>query len=113
MSERRRFERIERNLVTHYRKLWQSSLEYAGVTTNISKGGILVELEGEGFEVGDLFSVELVLGANQPTIDLVARLARRVEGNLMGLEFVQIKGEDEIRLHEYVEARERGTLTKA
>jgi len=108
MSERRRFERIERSLVTHYRKLWDRGLEYAGVTTNISRSGILVELEGENLEVGDLIAIELILSASQPPIDLVARLARKV-GTLMGLEFVQIKGEDEKRLHDFVAARERQT----
>lgn len=106
MNDRRQFERVERSLVTHYRKLWETALEYAGVTTNISRGGILVELDGENLALGDLLSVEILLSATDSPIDLVARIVRK-DGNMMGLEFVQIKGEDEKRLHDYVARRER------
>ncbi len=107
MNDRRRFERVERTLVTYYRKLWVNSLEYAGVTSNISRGGILVELEGE-FQSGDLLALEMVIFNGEPPINLVARVVRNdVSNPLKGLEFVQISGPDEKRLHDYLAARER------
>lgn len=107
MNDRRRFERVERSLVTYYRKLWVNSLEYAGVTSNVSRGGLLVELEGE-FQVGDLLAMEMVLFNGEPPINLIARVVRHESTSPMkGLEFVQISGPDEKRLHDYLAERER------
>ena len=47
-DNRRKFERIDRSLVTYYRKLQNTpddDLERAGLTKNISEGGILLELD--------------------------------------------------------------------
>jgi len=101
MVERRQFSRIEKSLVTYHRKLWQTSLHYAGLSKNISLNGILVDLDDVELKMGDLLSIELVLPNDPDEINIIGRICRR-EGRDYGIEFVNIDEADVKKLEVFL-----------
>ncbi len=107
MAERRRFTRIPRSLVTYYRRLDEGVPERAAVTRDVSRGGILVELDPP-VDVGEMLALEMVLGDAEPPVNLVGRVVR-VNAEGTAIEFVQLDGVDVDRIHRFVSSRRGGS----
>lgn len=107
-AERRRFERIDRSLVTYYRKIGEgdvgeSVLDRAAVTRNISMGGVLVELD-ESLRVGDRLAIEILLSGGESPVSVVGHIVRRVS-TAFGIEFDEMSLEDRKRFEKYLVER--------
>ncbi len=108
--ERRRFERIERSLVTYYRKLDEPPApepwDKAALARNVSLGGVLVELD-ENLHVGDRLSIEIHLGAEQPPVTMTGRIVRKIS-NTVGIQFEEMNDGDAGLFRLFLERRSRG-----
>lgn len=106
MAERRRFTRISRSLVTYYRQLDGGVSERAALAVDVSRGGLLVELEPAP-PVGALLSMEIVLGVGRPPVKIVGRVVRTAEQG-SGIEFVDVEPGDLERIQEFIAVRRAG-----
>ena len=97
---KRRFERVERALVTYYRKAGVEQIERAALAQNVSFGGLFVEMEDD-FAPGDLLELEIVLEEGSAAIEMTAVVVRR-EGGSLALEFKDIADADRARLQLYL-----------
>ena len=108
-ENRRKFERIDRSLVTYYRKLQNTpddDLERAGLTKNISEGGILLELDDE-YMIGDILALEIRLNDTGRPLFANGRIVRKLS-NMFGISFERINEEDRLKFRKYIESRQEG-----
>lgn len=104
-KERRRFFRLDRELVTYYRRAASGDLPpLAALSRNISLGGVLVALE-EKFAVEERIELEIVLGDREPPINVHGRVVRVEADGACGIEFLEISPSDAVRLETYLKAR--------
>lgn len=107
MAERRRFTRISRSLVTYYRQLDEGVPERAALAVDVSRGGLLVELDPAP-PVGELLSMEIVLGSGRPPVNIVGRVVRTGDQG-SGIEFVNIEPGDLERIQQFIAERRTGS----
>lgn len=100
---KRRFERVERSLITHYSKADADEIERAGLAQNLSFGGLWVEIDEELTE-GDLLDFEIKLNELEPAIQARGRVVRTGKDGA-GIEFVEIGDADRLKLMAYLQER--------
>ena len=100
-AERRRFRRIGRDFITYYRRIDSASeLAQAGLTRNISSGGVLVTLDEE-VRIGDRLSLELLISPDAPPLNAIGRVAR-IGADGVGIEFERCDEPDRKRLERFL-----------
>lgn len=104
MNDRRRFPRIERSLITYFRRTASADdLPLAALATNISRGGLCISMD-EQLSPGDRIELEIVLKDREPPINLNGRVVRTsAEG--VAIEFLAISETDRARLDAYLASR--------
>lgn len=103
MGNRRRYERIARSLVTYFKVHGSDVHEKAGVTKDLSVGGVMLKIEDE-VQLGDVLELEISIDESKVPIQVRGKTVR-VDGISKGFEFLDLTDESKAELKQYCEDR--------
>lgn len=60
----------------------------------------------DSFDIGDVLSLEMVLFEGRTPVNAIGRVVRKEDGSV-ALEFLEVDGDGDAQLKEYIEARRK------